>query len=206
MNVAVVQETYFTCTTDFRVLEDDFVAFSAYGNRSSVEVSQLIGRSLNTDVNLVLADDRSQLVVADVAVKNFEFWVVAVYAPNIDLERVFIFQRLAPFLDDQKRIVLVGDWNVILDHKIDRIGRGARRSGRGENSLIDLMTCHDLVDRFRLDHQGQEMWTWLDSSPPVRARSYLARVLEVPTLILLHVPHSTIWRRLIIGLLGSICG
>ena len=39
------------------------------------------------------------------------------------------------------------------------------------------MAHHDLVDRFRLDHPGREMWTWLDSSPSVRARSYLDRVL-----------------------------
>ena len=54
---------------------------------------------------------------------------------------------------------------------------GARRSGRCESSLIDLMARHDLVDRFRQDHPGREMWTWLDSSLSVYARSYLDRVL-----------------------------
>ena len=40
------------------------------------------------------------------------------------------------------------------------------------------MTRHDLVDRFRLDHPGREMWTWLDSSHSAKAGSYLDRVLE----------------------------
>ena len=39
------------------------------------------------------------------------------------------------------------------------------------------MTRHDLVDRFRLDHAGREMWTWLDSSPSAKVGSYLDRVL-----------------------------
>ena len=39
------------------------------------------------------------------------------------------------------------------------------------------MTRHDLVGRFRLDHQGREMWTWLDSSPSAKVASYLDRVL-----------------------------
>ena len=46
---------------------------------------------------------------------------------------------MAPFLDDTKRLVLMGDWNVILDPKIDKVGRGVSRLGRCENSLVDLM-------------------------------------------------------------------
>ena len=115
--------------------------------------------------------------MADVAVKSFKFRLVAVYAPNIVVERVSFFRRLAPFLDDTKRLVLMGDWNAILDPKIDKFGRGARRVGRCESSLAGLMTRHDLVDRFRLDHPGREMWTWLDSSPSAKVGSYLDRVL-----------------------------
>ena len=96
-------------------------------------------------VNFVFANDGGRLVVADVAVKSFDFRVVTVYTPNIAAERVFFFQRLALFLDDPKRIVLVGDWNTILDPKVDRVGWGARRSGRCESSLIDLV-YYDLVD------------------------------------------------------------
>ena len=93
------------------------------------------------------------------------------------MERVSFFRRLAPFLDDTKRLVLMGDWNAILGPKIDKVGRGASRLGRCESSLVGFMTRHDLVDRFRLDHPGQEMWTWLDSSPSAKLGSYLDSVL-----------------------------
>ena len=49
------------------------------------------------------------MVVADVAVKSFVFRVVAAYEPNFASERRPFCQRLEPFLDDPKRIVLVGD-------------------------------------------------------------------------------------------------
>ena len=39
------------------------------------------------------------------------------------------------------------------------------------------MTRYDLVNRFRLDHPGWEMRTWLDSSPSDKVGSYLDRVL-----------------------------
>ena len=177
VDLAAVQETHFTCGADCRVLESDFNVFSAYGSRTSVGVSLLVGRSLDADVDVVFAGDGGRLVVADVAVKSFKFRLVAVYAPNIVVERASFFRRLAPFLDDTKRLVLMGDWNAILDPKIDKVGRGVRRVGRCESSLAGLMTRHDLVDRFRLDHPGREMWTWLDSSPSAKVGSYLDRVL-----------------------------
>ena len=160
-DVAAVQETHFNCSADCRVLESDFNVFSAYGSRTSAGVSLLVGRSLDADVDVVFAGDGGRLVVADVAVKSFKFSLVAVYAPNIVVERVSFFRRLAPFLDDTKRLVLMGDWNAILDPKIDKGGRGARRAGRCESSLAGLRVNpnprHDLVDRYRLDHPGREM-------------------------------------------------
>ena len=118
---------------------------------------------------------------------SFEFRVAAVYVPNIPAEMVSFFRQLAPFIDDPEWIILVGDWNAILDPKIDRVGRGARGLGRCESILFDLitrynlMTCHDLIDWFRVDHPG-EMWTWLDSSPSLHARSNLDRMFEELTL------------------------
>ena len=60
---------------------------------------------------------------------------------------------------------------------IDKVGRGASRLGRFESSLVDLMIRHDLVDRFRLNYQGREMWTWLDSSPLAKVGIYVDEVL-----------------------------
>ena len=84
--------------------------------------------------------------------KTFEFRVVAVYAPNSSGERRSYFWWLGPFLDDPKQIVLVGDWNAILDPKIDKGNRGASGSARCESSLINLQAEFDLIDRFHLDH------------------------------------------------------
>ena len=141
------------------MLEDDLVVLSSNDSCRSVGVSLLVKHSLNAIVNLVFADDGSRLVMVDVAVKSFKFRMAAIYEPNIAAERVSFFRWLAPFLDDLKRLFLVGDWNVILDHKKDRVRWGARVSETCESSAIDLMARHDLVDRFRLNHLLREIWT-----------------------------------------------
>ena len=97
-----------------------------------------------------------RLVEADIAVKTFEFRVVAVYVPYCVGERRFFFPTVGA-VPQRFATVLMGDWNAILDPKLDRGRRGARGSDRCESSLVDLLAEHDLVDKFRLDHQGREM-------------------------------------------------
>ena len=113
----------------------------------------------------------------DIAVKTFEFRVVAVYAPNITGERRSFFRQLEPFLDDSKRLVLMGDWNTILDPKVDKGGQGARGLERCESSLIDFLAKFDLIDKFHLDPPGREMWTWMGNLPSGQVQTYLDRVL-----------------------------
>ena len=177
VDVAAVQETHFTCEADCWVLEDDFVIYSAFGSRLSAGISLLVGRSLDAIVNIVFAGDGGRLLVADVAVETFEFRIAAVHAPSSTAERRPFLRRLGSFLDASKRTVLVGDWNAILDPKIERAGRGACGSGRCEGSLVNFLAEFDLIDRYCLDHPGREMWTWIGSSSSGQIRSYLDRVL-----------------------------
>ena len=116
--------------------------------------------------------------------------MVAVYVLNIAAERRPFFRRLGPFLNDQKWLVLVGDWNVTFDSYLDRGGWGANGSDRYESSLIDLLAVHDLVDRFCLDHAEREIWTWLNNSPSAQIKSYWDRVLEETILNSFLVPFS----------------
>ena len=96
VDVAKVQKTHFICAADCRALEKDFNVFSAYGSLTSIGVPLLVEHSLGPDVDVVFAGDGVQLVVADDAVKSFKFRLVVVYAPNIAVERVSFFRRLAP--------------------------------------------------------------------------------------------------------------
>ena len=109
------------------------------------------------DVAFVFVDDRVRLIEADVAVKSYAFRVVAVYAPNSVGETHLFFRCSGLFFDDPRRVVLVGDWNEILDSKINKTGRDAQRLHRCESSLNNFTNRHDLFNRFRMDHPRREM-------------------------------------------------
>ena len=141
----------------------------------------VVGRILDANVNLVFTGDEGRLVVADIAVN----------APNIAGAIRSSFRRFRLVLDELKRLVLVGDWSVILDPKMEKAERGAIASDRCENSLINLLAEHDLADKFRLDHPEREMQTWRNNSLSGQIRTYLDRVLREPTLNSFLVPCST---------------
>ena len=82
------------------------------------------------------------------------------------------------FSNEEGRLVEpgAGDWNEILDSKLDRVVRSASGSVRCDSSLVNLVSVFDLIDRFCLDHPRREMWTRSNKSPINRCRSYLDRV------------------------------
>ena len=87
VDVAAMQETHFICVVTVGYWKAILSFFSVFGSCCSTGVSLLVGCNLNANVNIVFAGDEGQLVVADMAVKTFEFRVVVAYAPNIDGER-----------------------------------------------------------------------------------------------------------------------
>ena len=72
------------------MLEDDYEILSAICSLCTTRVFLLIECSLNANVNLAFADDGGRLIIGDVAVKSFEFWVVAVYVPYVIAETLFL--------------------------------------------------------------------------------------------------------------------
>lgn len=70
----------------------------------------------------------------------------------ISLSVISFFHQLKLFLIDFKHFALIGDWNAILDPKMDR-RKGSCR-WHGVWALIDLTTDYDFIDWYWGDHSG----------------------------------------------------
>ena len=100
VNVAAVQGLTSLAQRTVRCWRTTLWSFRHSVATVALGISLLVGRSFNDIVTLVFASDGGRLVVANVADKHFEFWVVAVYAPNSIGERRSFFRRFGLFLDD----------------------------------------------------------------------------------------------------------
>ena len=80
-------------------------------------------------------------------------------------------------MTSSSRVILVGDWNPVLDPNLDQGG-----SSSGTNILDAWNFCKfierlDLVDKFRERYPNNSEWTWTGKSASVQYYSYANRVL-----------------------------
>ena len=59
--------------------------------------------------------------VLDVTIKDKAFRLIRVYGPNVNSELPAFFLRSEPYVIASKRVILVGDWNALLDLNLDRV-------------------------------------------------------------------------------------
>ena len=136
------------------------MSFSAYFDSRSRGVTWQVSRRLVATCALVLSDPAGRLCVLDVTIKDNAFRLIGVYGPNASSELPAFFWRIEPYVIPSKRVILVGDWNAVLDPNLDR---GA--SSTGTNTLDaryfrEFVERFDLVDKFRERHPIKLAWTW----------------------------------------------
>lgn len=79
-----------------------------------------IRNTLGIRVETVYACDSGRLLVVDFSFSNLGWRVVCVYAQNVESERLLFFQSLEPYLNCDKCLILLGDFNCVCSAK-DRV-------------------------------------------------------------------------------------
>ncbi len=79
---------------------------------------------LNPTINIdsFQTDIEGRLLYVDLSVHNVKLRVVNVYAPNIEIERNEFFENLNTYLVTSRHVILVGDFNCVLNTRLDKIG------------------------------------------------------------------------------------
>ena len=122
IDICCLQETRF----HEGILSMNYLSFSAYFDGRSRGVTWLINRRLDATRALVLSHPADRLCVLDITIKNKTFRLFGVYGPNATSELLAFFRRIEPYVIPSKRVILVGDWNAVLDPNLDS---GAIRAG-----------------------------------------------------------------------------
>ena len=86
------------------------------------------------------------------------------------------FRRIEPYVVPSKRVILVGDWNAVLDLNLDRGAISAGTNSLNARHYRDFVRL-DLVDNFRERHPNKIAWTWTGRGASAQLYSYLNRVL-----------------------------
>jgi exonuclease III len=89
------------------------------------------------------------LIVLDLIILGKPLRIINTYAPNNEAERKQFFVDLAPHLTCNRGIILCGDFNCVMNSKIDKIGGDPMTGMIGSNEIKQLTYDFHISDIYR---------------------------------------------------------
>ena len=146
-------------------------AFFSPGTAHSRGVVMLIHNNLGFDVFGMKIDDDGNFIILDVELEGIgRCTLVTLYGPNDDSPGFYrsVFSFVRDF--DNDKMIMVGDWNVTLDPKLDSERYVSLGNRRARDVILDFMDQENMSDIWRMQHAAKRSFTWRRSSPLKLAR------------------------------------
>ena len=164
-NVLFLQETHLTPDLLYN-FEQQFkgTAVHSLGTSSSKGVAILIHSSVCHKVLNTYCNAYGRLIIVNVVIDTVTYTMVNIYAPNNQTDRNIFFKQLLENITEhvEGTIIIAGDYNEILDPKIDRKTRSNQlpKKTKASNSLGNLNREKGLIDIWRIKNQRKSQFTW----------------------------------------------
>jgi exonuclease III len=126
--------------------------------------------NINHKIEKFEYDIGGRFLYMDITILDKPLRIINVYAPNSEAERKQFFLDLAPYFICNRDIVFCGDFNCILDSKLDKVGGNLDRGFAGKVELGDIAADFRLVDLYRHLHPDSISTTWTDPGKNISCR------------------------------------
>ena len=175
LDIIALQETHISDELEIRSLAKLWggsVHYSPGSNRSKGLITLFHPRFKETDTQVIFHTDR--FLISSVLIDNLTFFVINVYSPCIEREKLsFLNSLAADFLSHlgvelEGNVICMGDFNIAL-HDLDIVS-GSPHAPEIRNALRDFMYSLGFVDVWRQLHSSEKAYTWSRSRPPSARR------------------------------------
>ena len=148
--------------------------YFSHGSEHSRGVLVLIKNSLEFEIKSVWQDKEGRFIFLEALVQDQKFLLVIIYAPNKTSEQTLFFDKIRDELDntdidDDCRIIIGGDFNVILDPNLDGFG-GKPKLKESAKQIENICLLYDLIDIWRLRNPDIKRFTWRQKTPIIQRR------------------------------------
>ena len=144
----------------------------SHGSTRSCGVAILFQPGLNMNTEHVITDEHGRFIIAKVNINNAKCLLVNIYGPNRDNPQFFedVFLKCEDL--NYEYFIAGGDFNLVLDSKIDRASSARRsvNSSRSTNVILGYMQQNDIVDVWRHMHPRKRQYTCLRHNPMSKSR------------------------------------
>jgi len=98
--------------------------------------------------------------------------MINIYAPNKTTEQSLFFHKITDLISNEAgshKILLGGDFNVILDPSMDAFGGNPAYKDLAK-LLDEVLAENDLVDIWRIQNPDVKRFTWMQKTPLIQPR------------------------------------
>jgi len=181
-SIVALQETHSTAKDEKNwpdVLGGGSMWFS-HGSSGARGVATFISKSLDFQLIFTQCDSDGRVLILVVDLDGIRLCIANIYAPNISfyntdkIAHEKFFENLNNQLDTIKTqynftdLILLGDFNMILDRQLDAAGGNPTLYPRSVASLNDIINAQNLIDIFRELNPEKNMFTYSPGGPNVR--------------------------------------
>ena len=175
-DIVLLQETYSSKENE-KMWRNEWggKVFYSHGTKHSRGLAVLINNKLVGEITEEITDQSGRILMLKTELSdNLISWVVNVYAPNDDNSRTHLFRGLEQLLNkhvkNNEKIVIGGDFNVVLNECLDKKGGVTGQKSESRKIITQIMENFDLVDIWRVKNPNVRKYTWRQPTPPVHCR------------------------------------
>ncbi len=161
-----LQETHVSDINTAKFYESKFKgkAFWSFGTNFSSGVGIIVSERISYQIDSFRHDCDGKLLVLDITIDTKRVRLINVYAPNNPADRVALFQSIEQFLATNRLIILGGDFNCVVNLKLDKIGGNLVKEQAGAKILRQWVSDYSLTDIYRSSFPDSVVVTWRNSA------------------------------------------
>ena len=107
--------------------------------------------------------------VCDLTFNGTPLRVVNIYAPTVRTDRLNFLSQLDKYSLTRRKVIMGGDFNLVLDIAMDRFG-GNPHGSIGSPELKRLLSKYNLIDIWRHQHPSLKTCTWSNADRSIMSR------------------------------------
>lgn len=160
-SIVCLQETHF-CPKQEQMIEAEWgykVFLSSFSSRAR-GTAILFKNNFEFQLHQCITDTNGNCIILNITIENHRFTLVCLYGPNKDDPNFFTGVQNQIVEQGNQNVIIVGDWNVLLDPKLD--GKNYRHLNNPQAREIVLRMMNDLTlgDIWRENNPDKLKYTW----------------------------------------------
>ena len=124
-------------------------------------VAILFNGKLDYKVSSEEKDVSGNFLMLDIELGKTNLLLAVIYGPNQDSPEFYNDLKNKMLAQNNLSVILCGDWNLVLDHKIDTHGYVRENNVKASKEVLGMMQSLDLIDTWRAQNPAAKKFTWV---------------------------------------------